>query len=136
MPLSVGNIKPWFVEQVAVATNTYTYVANATFTLIFAHVTYVSDATVGARWVRMGLLDESAALVMDTHAGVKQNANLTRHYHFMTGASRETAFNDDELIIPFSIGMIVPVNYSLVFSDIAGISPTDSMTVSFQGVYG
>lgn len=132
--LTARNNGGYFVTSVTVATNFYDFVAVRTFTLLFAHIVYVSNGTAGQRWVRCGLRDASGNLVMDTHSGAKQTAGNSYHYHFMSGTSRETSFTDGEIIVPFSIGLTVPAGYQLTFGDSANIDLLDTMSIDFQGV--
>lgn len=122
-----------FQERAVEASNNYLYTAVAKFMLLWVHVAYTSDVNAGNRQIVLSLGD-GVDVYMDTHAGAVQAAGLTRHYHFMPGIYRETAFLDTEIEVPFASLLIVPDTWELNIFDEAGISAGDSMVVTFQGV--
>lgn len=100
--------------------------------LLWAHLIYTTSATVGNRQIKMSLLDTSSNTHNDTHAGGVQAASLTRHFNFMPGTFRETAFVADELHVPFPEFLIVPAGWSLVVEDSAAISAADTYALAWQ----
>lgn len=77
------------VTVIATGTNTYNYTMPVNGQLLWAHVKYTSVGTATQRWVRLGMLTPADVEIADWSAGIKQGANLVRHYPFMQGASRE-----------------------------------------------
>lgn len=66
----------------ASGTNTYSATASVNMEILWAHVTYVSSATVGARELRLGLYTPGDVKCADFHTGQDQAAGTTRHYVF------------------------------------------------------
>jgi hypothetical protein len=97
-------------------------------TVTFAHIIYTASATVGSRYLAMGIYN-GATLVADWHAGAAITAGLTnQHIEFLQGVYRETSFINSTLQAPFPYGLVVPAGDSLKISDTAGISASDSFT--------
>ena len=122
----------YYTERESVSTNTSTKIFPATRELLFIHVIFTSDATAGNRQLEMELLDPSGNVIMDMHAGVTQAASLTRHYEFIPGIFRETAFIDGTINVPLPTGMAVPGGYSVRVKDNANVSVSDTMVIGWQ----
>lgn len=101
--------------------------------LNFAHITFISDATVGNRQMTMEISDSSANLMISVAAGATQAASLTREYHYLQGTFRETAFVASELQTPFGGDIYMNPGWTIRFRDSAAIAAaTDDMTVAMQ----
>lgn len=101
--------------------------------LNWAHVTLVASATVGNR--QMALLVKNAAgdTVYDIAAGGIQGAGTTRHYNFLQGVHRETAFVAAEIQVPVPIDLYLPAGFTLQIWDSSAIdAAADDMIVGFQ----
>ena len=106
---------------------------NEIWKLNFAHVILVTTATVGNRQVTLYIKDASGNILIDTTAGTVQAASLTRHYVFLQGIYRETAFVNSELQVPLPMDAYLGPGYTLQIKDEAAIAAAaDDMTVSFQ----
>ncbi len=106
---------------------------NKLWKLCHAHVTLVTSAAVGNRQITIAILDASGNVIIDLAAGAVQAASTTRHYAFIQGIYRETAFVVNELQCPLPIDAFIPPGGSLRLYDSSAIDPTaDDMTVSFQ----
>lgn len=138
------NASPFNMLSAGIIRNTYDSAANdsdktfvvpdgATWELMWAHVSLVSTATVGNRQIRMAILDDDGVERADIHAGAVQAASLTRHYLFMKGVYRETAFVDDEMHVPFPHDLILHAGWQIrIYDESAVAAAADDMTVSFQ----
>lgn len=101
--------------------------------LNWAHVLLATSADVGNRQINIAIQDASGNDVFDTTAGTVQAASTTRHYNFVQGVYRETAFIANEIQVPIPIGMYLPAGFTLQFYDSAAVAAAaDDMTVSFQ----
>ena len=114
------------------ATNIYECTFDRHIQILWGHIKYTSSATVGQRWVRMGMLTPAGVEIADFSAGVKQIAGLERHYVFMQGVTRETAFNDDEINVSIPKDFIIPKTYIFHIEDTANISAADIMSITLQ----
>lgn len=111
----------------------WTVPSNELWKITHAHVILTTTATVGNRQIFMVLRDESGNLIMDIAAGAVQAASLTRHYGFMQGIYRETAFISNEIQVPMPIDCYLGPGYTLQFFDGSAIdAAADDMVVSFQ----
>lgn len=100
--------------------------------LMWAHMRYTSDATVGNRQIRLQVLDDTGASRFDTHAGAVQAASLDYHYEFMQGIYRETSFVDNAIQVPIPECLYLLPGWTLKIYDATGVSATDDMIVSIQ----
>ena len=99
--------------------------------LIFAHMLYTSDATVGNRFLTMSLLDSGSNIVGSWGVGAAITASLAaRQIEYMSGIFRETAFVNGEIEAPFPTGLLLPSGFILKFYDEAAVAAGDSMTVT------
>jgi hypothetical protein len=106
---------------------------NEMWKINFAHVILVSTATVGNRQMTLQIVDENSNMIIDMTAGTVQAASLTRHYLFIQGIYRETAFVNGELQIPIALDLYLKPGWSIRFLDEAAVAAAaDDMTVSFQ----
>ena len=117
-----------------VATNTFSYAPVADKQLIYAHVVYAANATVGNRAIVLQLINGSAQVVGDWHTSAYITAGQTgRHVEFLPGTYREAAFDAVNTIqTPFPVGLIVPNGYTLKIFDANNVSASDSMVVGYQ----
>lgn len=105
---------------------------NEQWRICHAHVTLVSSATVGNRIVTMSISDASGNALTDLVAGVVQAASVTRHYCFLQGIFRETAFVNSELQVPLPIDCWLNPGWTIRVYDSAAVdAAADDMTVSF-----
>jgi len=112
---------------------TFTVPLNEQWRITWAHVILVTTATVGNRQVNLVVKDSSGNVAIDVSAGAVQAASLTRHYSYMQGIFRETAFVDAELEVPLPVDLYLLPGWSLTFKDSAAIAAAaDDMTISFQ----
>lgn len=122
-------------SRTAVATNTYIYTSAAgkPFQVIFAHIIYTADATVGNRTVVMELVNAAGEVVGDWHTTPYVTASQTRHIEYMPGTFREATFDAEGTVqTPFANGLTVPVGYSLVIRDDSNVSASDTMIIGLQ----
>lgn len=98
-----------------------------------AHIDFVSSAAVGNRIIQMDVINENGNVINSISAGVVQAASLERHYVFLQGIFRETAFVNGEVQVPIAADLYLPPGYSIKFYDVAAIAAdADDMTVAFQ----
>lgn len=111
----------------------FTVPQGKTWRLDWAHIEFISTAAVGNRQINIQILDDSAVLRADFHAGATQAASTTRHYMFLPGVYRETAFVNNEIQVAIPINMILLPGWSIKIYDSAIIATAaDDMTVSMQ----
>lgn len=111
----------------------WTVPGNEIWKLNWVHVLLVTTADVGNRQMAISVADASGNVVMDLVAGVVQAASLTRHYGFLQGIFRETAFVGAELQSPIPIDLYLEPGFVLrVYDSAAVAAAADDMTVSFQ----
>lgn len=115
---------------VAVATNTTDIVIPRPSQLLWAHLVYTSIAGVN-RQIQLSMRTAAAALVADTHAGTTQGPGIVRHYFFLQGIYRETAFINDEIQVPLPLDFIFPAGYILRVGDVNNVDAGDSMVLSY-----
>jgi hypothetical protein len=120
------------IERAAEADNSYTLAITTPGRLLWGHVEYTSNATAGNRQIRIAMLNAADNVLADSHAGAAQGASLVRHYMFLQGIYRETAFTDAEIDVPIPIGWYFLVGYSLRINDSAAIAAGDSMVISLS----
>jgi len=131
-PLPVGNASPTVV-YISPSTVPYTYTPTSNKQLIFAHVVVIASSTVSNRYFKMSLVNTSGDVVGDWHSSALITASQTRHIEFMPGTYRETAFDANGSIqVPFPQNLIVPANYSLIFSDATGVVTNDTLAVGLE----
>lgn len=105
--------------------------------LIFAQATYTTSATVGNRYLRLGLYNGAGTLIGDWTTSAAMTASGTYLVDFLGGTFRESAFDTNKTIqTPFPAGLVIPAGYTLKVFDLAGVSATDAETVSFQTTQG
>jgi len=124
--LNANNLK---IHYESVATNIFTFDIGLAFKLMYAHVTYTSDATVGNRNLRAAVQNAASQTILDMHTGVNQAASNTNHYVFMQGLYRETSFTGSELRLPLPKELYFPAGAKLVIDDESAVSASDSMVV-------
>jgi hypothetical protein len=118
---------------VAVATNTYTVQFTEPKVLLWAHVVYTPSATVGNRQLLLRMLNGSDVFIMDTHAGAVFGATTVRHFLFVQGIYRETAFVDNELEVAIPKDMVFPAGYKLNLIDEANIdAAADAFSLTYS----
>lgn len=120
-----------YIETVTNA-NTWSKKFDRNSKIIFVHVDYTSDATVGNRQLRLSLINNSGTLVFDAHAGAVQAASLNYHYSFSQGVFRETSFVDSQIQSPIPMGIMIPAGYTLQIADSADVAATDDFVISYQ----
>lgn len=112
---------------------TFTAPDNELWKVCHAHATLVSSADVGNRQMALEVSDADGNTIIHLLAGAVQAASLTRHYGFLQGIFRETAFVANELQVPLPIDLYVPPGGSIRIYDAAAIAAAaDDMTVAFQ----
>lgn len=112
---------------------TFTVPLNECWKINYAHVKLITTGTVGNRNMMMEVFDSDGNSQIDVVAGTTQAASLTRHYAFLQGIYRETAFVSNELQIPIPSDLYLPAGWSVKFYDSAAVdAAADDMTVSFQ----
>jgi hypothetical protein len=105
-------------QPAAVGPIVWTVPVNTTWQIIVGHVILTTSATGGNRWLTFTVKDESGNKVWDAHAGLKQGSSVAREYRFSLGGSvRETAFIDDDLIIPLPRIAILQENWTMTLQD-------------------
>lgn len=105
---------------------------NELWRICYVHAILVSTATVGNRQIAFEIKDESGNSLMHLEAGAVQAASVTRHYGFLQGIFRETAFVSDELQVPLPIDCWLKPGWVLRVADDAAIdAAADDLTVSF-----
>ncbi|MES0445002.1 MAG: hypothetical protein ABUJ92_00515 [Desulfobacterales bacterium] len=106
---------------------------NEVWKLCNAHITLVSDATVGNRQMVLEVANSASAVVFSSAAGAVQAASVTRVYDFMQGITKETAFVGAVIQVPIPTEQYILPGYSIRIYDSAAISAAgDDMTVAFQ----
>lgn len=111
---------------------TFTVPDNELWRLCHAHVILVTTATVGNRQILLEIADGDGNPVQHLLAGVVQAASLTRHYGFLQGIFRETAFVGDELQVPLPIDCWLKPGWTLRIADATAVAAgADDMTVAF-----
>lgn len=132
-PMPVGNSTP-AVSYNSVTTNTFSYAPTADKQLIYAHVVYTADATVGNREIVLELVNPSSQVVGDWHTSAYITANQSGyHVEFLPGTYRETTFDAAHTIqTPFAAGLMIPSGYTLKVLDANNVSAADTMIVSIQ----
>jgi len=100
--------------------------------LIFFHVAYTSDATVGNRQISIEIDNAAGDEVVDIHSGAVQAASLVRDYLFNPGVFRETSFVDNAIHCPFPAGLVIPGNHTITILDKTAVSTGDSMIIGYQ----
>lgn len=118
--------------QIGTNTLTYTMPNDVKARLSWIHCEYTSSASVGNRQIRMAMLNSAGTVIFDTHAGAVQAASLARHYLFMQGIYRETAFIDGEIQVSLPKNIVIPAGYKIKVYDSSAINSGDSMLVNFQ----
>ena len=99
--------------------------------VMHVHVDYTSNGTVGSRCVNLEVLDKDLAMVTSVHAGATQPASASNSYLFARGVTRETSFNNNQLVIPIPFGLMLLAGWSIRIYDSAEIDPTaDDLTVN------
>jgi hypothetical protein len=74
---------------------------NVRWRILYGKVLITTDAIVANRFIRMDMLNQAGASIMDFHAGTAVTASQTsQHCGFMQGIYRETAFVDSALQVP------------------------------------
>ena len=120
-------------EEPNVGSKTFTVPGNELWLLNWAHIVYISSDNAGTRTIKMEMLNSSDRVVMDSLAGVHQTAGLVRHYEWLIGIFRETAFLDIELQVPIPANFYIPAGYKLKFYDKYAIDPAgDQMILDFE----
>ncbi len=132
----VAHVPPIATVRDATAdqsSKTFTVPDDEQWRLNWAHVVFVSNATVGNRRIVMDVLNASDAVLIDMGASAVQAASVTRHYQFLQGIYRETDFIQGELEVPMPQDLWLTAGMKLRFRDEAEIAPAgDDMTVTFQ----
>jgi hypothetical protein len=114
------------------SSKTWTVPDGVQWRLLRAHVIYVSSSDAGNRQIVVEVKNASGNILDHLVSGTTQAASLTRHYTFLQGIYRETAFAGDELQVPIPIDMYLQSGYVLTFKDDAAIAASaDDMTVAF-----
>jgi hypothetical protein len=116
----------------ATNTTTLTIPAGSNWKVLWMTVVYTSGAAVGNRQLRGKLTTAADVEIRDIHAGAVQAASLVRHYEFLPGTYRETAFIDGSIQIPFPTGFVLPAGYKMVIYDSTNVSAADTITYSMQ----
>lgn len=112
-------------------TDTGTLAASTTLTrqVLWVHVIYTADATVGNRWIVLALKNASGTIVGDWHAGAAITASQAdQHIEFLPGIYRETSFINSTIQVPFPAALTIPIGYTLTISDSSAVSASDSFT--------
>ena len=119
------------VSRLAVAANSLIVPILEPFQLLWAHIEYTSTAAVGNRQIKLTMTNNAGAIVADTHAGAVQALGTVRHYFFMQGIYRETAFLVDEIQVPIPSDYIFLPGQNLKIFDVNNVAAGDSMVVSY-----
>ena len=121
------------VGPIAVATNTYSYNITYQCQLLWLHLIYVSDATVGTRIVHIQHLDGSSNTLCESHSAYSHPASTTTHYECFQGTYRETTPAGGSIQLPIATSWIMRPGDVLRIGDYAPapISAGDSMIPSF-----
>lgn len=105
---------------------------NELWRICHAHVILVTTATVGNRQITVSVADDSGNVLVDLVAGSTQAASLTRHYGFLQGIYRETAFTAAEIQVPLPIDCWLKPGWVIRFYDSQAVdAAADDMTVAF-----
>jgi len=112
---------------------TFTVPGGEMWEVCWAHILFVTSATVGNRQLRVWIKDEDGNDIFDFFPPVTQAASLTRHYAFQQGVYRETAFAGDAIQIPVPKDFFMKSGYSAEVVDVNNVdAAADKATVSFQ----
>lgn len=96
-------------------------------------VKLVTDATVGNRQLTVEVQNSAGTVMGRISAGAVQAASLTRHYLWMQGTFRETAFINTDIQVPIPVDSYLPAGATLRVYDSAAVSAAgDDMTVSYS----
>ena len=126
-------VEDYFDDTANDSSKSWTVPDGEQWRLLHAHMIYVSSSDTGDRQVVVQVNDASGNMISHLVAGAVQAASLTRHYTFLQGIYRETAFAGDELQVPIPIDLYLQSGYVLTFKDDAAIAAAaDDMTVAFS----
>ena len=129
----VNPVQQTFNDDANDSNKSFVVPNNEQWKLSNAHITLVSDATVGNRQIVLEILDTAAAVVFSSAAGAVQAASVTRIYDYMQGITKETAFVGTVIQVPIPFNLYVLSGYTLRVRDSAAISAAgDDLTVAFQ----
>jgi hypothetical protein len=130
----MGSSSDIHMGVATVSSNTWTSdVFRDQIRLLWAHVEYTADATVGNRWISLELLDSSGTVMVDTHSGAAQTAGQVRDHEFFPGIFRETSYiNNHSINVPIPAKLIIPANHRLKILDDTNVSTGDSMVIHYQ----
>lgn len=102
--------------------------------VLYGQVTLTTDATVANRRVVLQVLDDTDAVIYDTHAGAVVAASAAdQHHEFMQGIFRETSFIGNALQVPIGADMVMIEGWTLritIENAVAGDSYTSTFVVS------
>ncbi len=135
--LTVSTV-PGATVSVVSGTNTVT-LASSTYSrqLLFASATYTTSSTIGNRYLYLAMYNGSGTKVAYWLTSAAMTASGTYTVEFVPGTYRETAFDTNNSIqTPFPAGLVIPAGYSLKVFDNAGISTSDSESVTFETTQG
>lgn len=99
----------------------------------YASVDMTTDAAAGNRQIALEIQDASANVIFRSISGALQAASLTRQYHFSPEPVRESAFVQNQIMVPIPAKLILLPAFVIRVYDIAGIAAAlDDMTVSIM----
>ena len=100
--------------------------------MAYASVTLTTTATVGARRMRLEVVDRSANVIYSVTAGATQAEGLVAHYLFSTSPGpRESFFTTSDIVVPIPAEMVLLPGWAMRFYDVNAIAvATDDMTVN------
>lgn len=99
--------------------------------ILTVHIIYTSSGTAGNRTLLMRVQDDTDTLVADYHASVNQAANLSRHYTYARGETRENNFSNTSVHVAYPFGTVLLPGWDLNFLDDNDVDESgDSMVVN------
>lgn len=96
----------------------WTVPSNQTWQLIVGHVIFTTSATGGNRWLTFTIKSPDGHVIWDAHAGNKQGSSAANQYRFSQGGeNRETAFIDNDILVPIPRQALLLSNYTMTLED-------------------